>query len=1162
MSSYSVKKPITVLMVTLIVVVLGVFSLTKLSLGLFPEMNLPYAVVVTPYVGADAETVVNDVTSPIESKVTSLNNFKQVSSTSSEHYSVVIVEFEEGTDMNNIVIELRETLDNIDFPEGVENPTLMRISPDMLPVMSVSMSVEYPELNDEQEFIKATEFINNDILERLNRIDGVAEVSLTGSADVVLQVKLNQQLLSEIGYTNNDILALIKEQNLNSLVGIALDEGEIRLLYLGNTISNIDELKALPLPLKVNGTNKVYKLNELAEEDGINLINNNTESYSKVNGKQTISVSFQKQNDAEITDVTRAITKELNAVIDEYANVSYRIVMDQGDYIELAVGSVLQNLILGAILAIVILFIFLRDIRPTFIVALAIPTSLIATFMCMYFVGINLNMLSMGGLAISVGMLVDNAIVVIENIYRLRSLGVPKKEAAIQGAKGVMAAITSSTLTTIVVFLPFVFLGGTISDMFMNMAYTITFSLIASLIIALTLVPSVGAQILSDKNIKDEGKVVKKINKLYERIINFFMKKKAITISIVIVMLAGVVLLSVQKGFILLPSTDEGSLSVDVVVDSEVGFEDMSNYVDHLTSDIQAISDEIETVSASFGSSTGLMSQISSMSQATNAVSISILLKDNHKTATADFEPMIKKVIEDFDYSRTNNVSRDSLKEVDVAASTSSSITSLMSSGISIKVKGHNLEEIEAVANKIAEIVATTEGTMKTSNGVIKATDNVKIYVDKQKAAEKGVTQTDVFNSLDLLFSDSSLNVFNSESEITLSFNGMEYALQIPSDMNIAGSSLSSMMALFGDYEDFLSNVYIFDKDMLAKIDEFGTAVYSFMPILKPGYTMNDFMSGNLEAVESMTLTILPNYYYDLDTEKVITFDPNNMEMMLKYQAGTIVPLTSKAVAKVYDLENTIVDVKKVTGFGTIYTDGKYRYLSVTAAIQNGYNVTLVGDDVDTKVEEYLNSPEFLAYGDSVQVEFVGENEEIMNTMKDMLIVALLAIALVYMIMAIQFQSLKYPLIILGTIPLAFTGGLGFALLFNVEISIVVIMGLIVLVGVVVNNGIVLIDYINQLRAEGKSIKEACIEAGKTRLRPILMTAFTTIGGLFTMAIGLSDGSELLQPMAITAIGGLTYSTLLTLLVVPVIYAAVEHRKYKEEEKAASEEAPNNVNEE
>ncbi|MDO9628754.1 MAG: efflux RND transporter permease subunit, partial [Acholeplasmataceae bacterium] len=374
MSSYSVKKPITVLMGILIIIVLGVFSVTRLPLTLFPDINLPFVVTITTYEGRTPEEVEAEVALKIEATVATIGNFKEVSSMSNEHFGISIITFADGANMDSVVIELRELLNNINFADGVGNTRILRISPDMLPVMTVTLFRDYDAgLTDEEALIRNTEWINRDILLDLTSIPGVADVNVSGAADIVLQVKLDQAIIDSYGITHADVLQIIEAQNVGGLIGVALDSGEIRMLYLGNKPSNLADIATLPI---LFSGGQVITLSDLIIENGISYINANTEVYSKINGTQGIQVSFTKQSDYGITEVTQSITNRLNEIMArEGETAHYSILLDQGEYINVAVGSVLQNIIVGGILAIIILFVFLRNIKPTIIVGLAIPIS-------------------------------------------------------------------------------------------------------------------------------------------------------------------------------------------------------------------------------------------------------------------------------------------------------------------------------------------------------------------------------------------------------------------------------------------------------------------------------------------------------------------------------------------------------------------------------------------------------------------------------------------------------------------------------------------------------------------------------------------------------------------------------------------------------------------
>ena len=1115
MSSYSVKKPITVLMGVLIIIVLGVFSLTKLPLTLFPDINLPYIVTISTYEGASPNEVEEEVTSKIESTVQTIGNFKEVSSMSNEHFGISIITFFEGTNMDTVVIELRELINNIAFVDGVGNTRILRISPDMLPVFTTSLFKSYSEdLTDEEILIRNTEWINNDVLSDLQSIPGVADVTISGQADVVLQINLDNDLLTAAGLTNAMVLEIIEEQNVGGLVGVAIDDGEIRMLYLGDKIRNLDEIKNLPI---ISDGNSITKLSDLSTENGIKYVNGNTDTYSKINGKQGIQISFQMQTNYSITEVSNNILERLNEIVDEDSSANYKVILNQGDYIESSIGTVINNLIIGAALAILILLLFLKDIKPTLIVGLAIPISVISSFMLMYFAGVSLNLVSMGGLALGIGMLVDNAIVVIENIYRMIGEGKSRKDAAIYGAKEVAGAITSSTLTTIAVFLPIVFVEGMVADVFMSMAYTIAFSLGSSLFIALTVVPSMASRMLNDKKQQKESKFSISLKNAVEKTIRFNLKHKLLVVLLVFALFIASAALVMSKGFIMLPTSDEGTISININMASNVEFNTKALYTDEVSEKILNL-DDVETVSATING--GSMFGFIGMGGNSSDISITVNLKDNRKNSSSEYVDIISEEISKVDLGEYDNLTASDIIETEISAQ--NSVMSLGgASGVVIKVSGSDLETLEKISQDISDILRSNADLTKVDDGVSRGSDNVKVTINKENAMMYNLTATDINNNLGYFFSG--LTDLTTTKTVTIRIDNVNYNIDVPT--NQAGGADFSML---GDYAQFLSGIKLFDKNTQLLI--------------------NDYMEDNPGGI------YVPNYVLPTYSGEEIKFIINPylrvIDNRIQMNPFSIEPtLDSLALAPLYDEgTNSLTTIDYITGFTTINTDGNSYYLNVTAKVNDDKNVTIVSSDVTKAVNDYINSDKFASYGRGYRIELQGENEDIMDAVSDLVIAGLVAILLVYMIMAIQFQSLLYPFIILITIPLAFTGGMLALLIANMQLSMVSIMGLIILVGVVVNNGIVLVDFINILRKTGMTISEAVVEAGKTRLRPILMTALTTILALLTMALGFGEGAELLQPMAVATIGGLVYATVLTVTIVPVIYSAFNRKKMKLED--------------
>ncbi len=1230
---YCVKKPVTVLMAVLIVVVFGIFSLTRMSLALFPNLNLPYAVVVTTYVGANPEQVEKEVTIPIEQQLVTLTNYHALESTSNEHYSMIMIEFEDNTNMDNAFLEMRESLDAISFVKGVDKPKIMRITADMMPIVSVSVAKTYGEgVTDEEALIKTTQWVKNELEGELVKIDGVAQISYTGTADVVLNLNIDDNLLASKapGLTKDKILQIIEDTNeADGLIGVTVDTDGIKMLYIGNPTKTIEELSKLPI--YYNGSDLVRISDVLASP--ITFKNNDTTSYNKMNGKAGITISFQQDSSAELTEVVKNIKNKFKELTKEDESLQVIYILDQGEYVETSIGTVIDNLIQGALLAIIILLIFLVSIKPTLIVAVSIPTSIIATFAAMYFAGINLNIVSMGGLALGIGMLVDNSVVVIENIFRMIKNGKSKKEAAIMGAAEVAGAITASTLTTLAVFIPIMFLKGLAGSIFKEMALTVCFSLGCSLIIALTVVPSAAAKFLRDKDdevketklqkldakingnkkvgytvtglvialiaisaalisilaiklsifygiliglviasfmvvalISSRGKIENKegkITKAYEKTIRWSINHKTIVLLSSVALLIVSVFLALTKGFALIPATDEGSISGSVVIVSDMPSSYVYSVADDCTKAILDSSEDVEIIQTRVGS-TSLMSTILGQSGSGTTINFTIALKDDRAKSTRENRKIVEKAIREC-------VDMDFVEENGIQFSEASSMGSTLgTSGTMIYVEGSNLYELEAVANDLVDVLKTVEGVEKPNNGVTQGSDTVKITVNKDEAIKLGLFSMDYSNSVNLLYKGLGYDINTAGQDVLkVNVDGVMYELASTSTQSIENFKMPK--------ELFLGSIAVFNNNLYQLLDVYSGTVYMMNPklaaILAPQEYIQALVAMGMSVEEATAATeatataimtgaeklviINPNLYYNADQNKLYEDDLSDTAQYTVDADGNVYDIESNLIGKtvsseikayILDAVTNTTTIEYQTGFTTISRNGKNRYLLVTGQLKDGYNATKVGSKVTSAVNDYLKSDAFKPYENTVKVYEQGENEQIMDVVRQLVVCGIVAILLVYMIMCIQFQSLKYPLIIMGTIPLAFTGGFLLLFICQMELSMVALIGLVVLVGVVVNNGIVIVDYMNQLVEEGMPIKEAAVTAGKTRLRPIFMTALTTIFALLTMALGIGESAEIMQPLAVAAIGGLTYATVLTLLVVPSLYVMMSRRKIKKEE--------------
>lgn len=1099
MPKFSVKKPLTVFMAAIIVIILGFVSYTKMTPDLLPNIDLPYVVVMTSYPGATPEKVEMTVTKPMEQSMATLENVKNIQSVSSENSSMLILEFSEDVNMDTISVDILQKINLIEgyWEDTVGTPIILKLNPSMLPVEVAAVSMEgmgQAELSD---------FVQDTLMNRLEGTPGVASISSTGILEEQVQVVLRQDKIDQVNqgirdaidaqieaqmaaaaqsqeidpsilgqgdgmidpamaaqmgegvdpamaaqaaeaqeqaeaqaaeakeqaYAQADITHfltmdmisnILTAQDFSMPAGYVEQEGISYLVSVGDEIASLDEMANLLLmDLHMEGVEPIY-LKDVAE---VSVEDNAQDIYAKINGEDGVILSFSKQSDYATAKTAENIAKRMENLEKEYYGLQFTVLMDQGEYIHMVIDSILQNLLLGALFAVIILFLFLRDIRPTFITLCSIPISVIFAIVLMYFSGISLNIISMSGLAISVGMLVDNSVVVIENIYRLKSKGASSVKAAVSGAAQVAGAITASTLTTVCVFAPIVFVEGITRQLFVDMALTLTYSLMASLIVALTLVPAMASGMLQKVKRKKTG-LFERFLGGYRSLLGLALRFKPVVLLLALGLLVFSVYGTIRKGFTFMPDMSMPQLSVTVEGDPDAGDEELAKLSDEVMARIQTI-DEVETVGATMGGTMNLNGGEA------NTVSLYVMLDEEMERSSQEISQEIEAMCQDLDC------------EVSASGSAMAESSAMLGgNGISIDVCGDDLDDLAQTAQSVASILEGVEGTQEVSSGIEETNPEIHFAVDKDAAMKEGLTVAQIYSEI-----AKAMDTEKAAGEVT--FDGKEYKVSVSSD-----------------------------------------SVGNKTP----------------EEIKELEFTVT-------DTE------------------GNEKKLNIGAVAKVTEKE-TLVSIGR---------KNQERYLSVTAGIQEGHNVTLVTD----KAREALKD---LELPKGIRLEFAGENETIMEAMEQLVQMLLLGLVLVYMIMVAQFQSLKSPFIIMFTIPLAFTGGLLGLLLADMEISVIAMLGFIMLSGIIVNNGIVLVDYINQLRLDGWEKKKAIVEAGATRMRPILMTSLTTILGLSVMVLGIggaNSGAEMMQPLAVVCIGGLVYATLLTLFVVPVLYDMMNRRELR-----------------
>lgn len=806
--------------------------------------------------------------------------------------------------------------------------------------------------------------------------------------------------------TVENLSQILVAQNFSMPAGYATQDGVQTLVRVGDTITDEEELEQMILLDTGVDEVGVIRLSDVAD---VYVTDNSAETYAKVNQNDALILSVEKQNNYATADVAHRLQDKLDELMEADDTIHFTTLMNQGQYIDIVVDSVLENLMVGAVLAIIVLIIFLRDIRPTFIIACSIPISVIFAVILMYFTGITLNIISLSGLAVGVGMLVDNSVVVIENIYRLRNKGVSRIKAAVTGATQVAGAITSSTLTTICVFLPIVFVEGLTRELFVDMALTIAYSLTASLIVALTLVPMMASRMLNHINEK-KFSLMEKLQNNYAKVMEKVLHYRWLVLFVTVLILAASVVLSLSRGMVFMPDSDSTQVTVSMRMLEETNLADTMEMADTVMERILEVED-VDTVGAMLGTS------LLRMSAASDSVSMYVVLDEDKKNTSQEVAKQINEVCADLDCT------------VEASGSASMDMSALTGSGISVRIKGKDLDELERIAGEIAEGIGQIEGTKNVSDGVGDTSPELLIHVDKEKAMEEGLTVAQIYMELSEILEEPS-------TATTVEFDNEKYPIVVS------------------------------------------------------------------EENQSMTPEEIKNYVIT-----VTGLDGTTHEVKL----------------------SEIAEIEESETMNAITRDEQVRYLDVTAEIADGYNVALVGQDV----QKYLDGCQL---PDGYTALLKGENETINDAMEQLVQMLILALICIYFVMVAQFQSFGSPFIVMFTIPLAFTGGfLGLYLTGN-ELSVIAMIGFVMLSGVVVNNGIVLVDYINQLRLEGVEKQQAIIEAGVTRMRPIFMTAITTILGLVGMAAGNGMGADMMAPVAIVTIGGLTYATIMTLFIVPIMY--------------------------
>lgn len=866
----------------------------------------------------------------------------------------------------------------------------------------------YDQINDNAEQLA-------DALEQI--LDGEEQIE-EAREDAYDQADMNGIL------TVDTVEQLLAAQNFSMPAGYVTEDGISYLIRVGDKPDTVEELKAMPiLNVDMDGVD-VITLGDVAD---VFMTDNSADIYTNVNGEPGILLTMQKQTGYSTGEVSDKILARFDELLEQNENLMLITLMDQGIYIDMVTDSIFNNIIFGAGLAILILLLFLRDIRPTAVIACSIPISIVAAVVCMYFSGVTLNVISLSGLALGIGMLVDNSIVVIENIYRLRSEGASVTEAAIEGTREVAGAIAASTLTTVCVFLPIVFTEGITRQLFVDMGLTIGYSLGASLIVALTVVPAMSSKILVKTKEQKESRFFNGLMNGYGKVLDWSLKHKAVIFIGVLVLLVGSALASLSKGTAFMPTMESTQMTITLELPDTTPLSETAEVTDRVVEILRNMED-VEDVGAMASTSSMGSLMGGSADSSTHETSIYLTTVEKPKLNNKELSNAIEE--------QTAQLCEETGAELSIETSMMD-MSALGGDGISIQVRGRDLDTLQQIAKEVAAIVEATEGTAKVSDGLEEATGEMRILIDRDKAMDQGLTVAEVYQQIAAKLKDA--------------------------------SSATTFETTAKEYEVYVKNA-------------------------------------------------------------------NDMELTRKLLQDLVIEKTDKDNKKVEIPLKDIAAFEDTISPKSVSRTEQNRYIAVSASIADGYNVGLVSRKLEQNLADY-EVPE----GYSLVME--GGNEMIVDAMQQLMLMLLLAVIFMYLIMVAQFQSLKSPFIIMFTIPLAFTGGFLGLFLGNCEVSVVAVIGFVMLAGIIVNNGIVIVDYMNQLIAQGMEKHEAILQAGRTRLRPVLMTALTTILGLLPMVFGTDMGAAMGKPMAIVTVGGLLYGTLLTLLVVPCIYDLMNCRK-------------------
>ncbi len=1012
---YSVDRKITVTMITLILLLGGLISYTNLGLDMLPDIEFPMVSVITVYSGASPEDIEAIVTKPLEQAVASVSGVKGVKSSTIEGISIIAVEFENGSNLDFAAQDLRDQIAMFaDFlPDDIQTPLVMKFDMSALPLMFYGVTSESRSLHELADYIDET------VGYRLERIEGVASVLVQSPEVREILVEIDKNALETSGITLDQVVQMIGFENLNMPAGRIVEDHQDYLIRTRAEFNSLAEIEDLVIGMSPTGS--PIKLRQIAQvKDTVSDIR----TEMRVQNKPGIMMMITKQSGANTVQVADAVKQELLTLGNTLPqDIEMHLGMDMSSSIKLTVNSTGRTAMVGGVLAMLMIFFFLRDIRPTIAVGVAIPVSLVVTFIPLNAAGYTLNLLTLGGLTLGIGMLVDNAIVVIENVFRHLEAGKSRKEAARVGASEVGMAITASTLTTLAVFIPMSMGQGMAGQLVRGLALSISFSLLASLFVSLTMVPMIASILFKprskvDYTLRADKSWITYLKAAYTQVLTWVLQNRWKTIGATSLLLIISILLIPLVGTEYMAELDQAMLMMKVKLPAGSALEE----TDRVVSQVESIclnEPAAQTVITSIGVNEDARGQSGEMANSGSHEGMVMVTMKPKSERTLSTKQLGQKIRAEIPAMRDIKIETIDLGEA-------------MGGGgadIDIKVFGRDFAVLKEISDEVSKAIMNVNGVADIKTSMDEAKPEYHINLNREEINRMGLISGQVANTI---------------KTATLG--------QVATRYRFAGE----------------------ETDVRIK-----------------------FREDQRNSIRDLALI--------------------NLTTPMKTQ----VPLKQ------------VASITKAEGPVEILRENQSRMVSVTA--------TVVDRDLGSVMKDIqaILTPLKQNIPDGYFVEYGGQYEQMIETFITLGQALILAVLLVFMVMASQFESLIHPLVIMVTIPLALIGVVFGFLVSGVTISLTSFIGFILLSGIVVNNGIVMVDYINQLRRKGQEVTSAIIEAGATRMRPVLITALTTIFGMLPMALSTSEGSEMRAPMAITVIGGLTASTLLTLFIIPSLYSLI-----------------------